>query len=131
MRYDNHAYLESLHRLVDELALEDSVHFLGQRGDVPGILRELDLSLLPSWDEPFANVMLESMSMETPLLVSSVGGGPELVEDGVSGRVLAPKRPDDWAAAAGELLGNREPLARMGTAGSGGHRQLQRRSACS
>ena len=31
-------------------SLQDRVHFLGQRGDVPGILRELDLSLLPSWD---------------------------------------------------------------------------------
>ncbi len=115
VRYDNHAYLESLHRLVDELALQDSVHFLGQRRDVPGILRELDLSLLPSWDEPFANVMLESMAMETPLLVSSVGGGPELVEDGVSGRVLPPKRPELWASAVRDLLGNREALARMGT----------------
>ena len=114
VRYDNHAYLESLHRLVDELALQDSVHFLGQRRDVPGILRELDLSLLPSWDEPFANVMLESMAMETPLLVSSVGGGPELVEDGVSGRVLPPKRPELWAAAVRDLLGDREALARMG-----------------
>jgi L-malate glycosyltransferase len=114
VRYDNHAYLRDLHELVADLGLQDSVHFLGQRGDVPGILRELDLSLLPSWDEPFANVMLESMAMGTPLLVSSVGGGPELVEDGVTGRVLPPRRPDAWARAAQELLGDRERLARMG-----------------
>ncbi len=115
VRYDNHGYLQDLHALVAELGLDDSVHFLGQRGDVPGILRELDLSLLPSWDEPFANVMLESMSMETPLLVSSVGGGPELVEDGVTGRVLAPRRPEEWAAAARELLEDGKRLERMGT----------------
>ena len=92
VRYDNHGYLRELHALVHELSLEESVHFLGQRDDVPGILRELDLSLLPSWDEPFANVMLESMAMETPILVSSIGGGPELVEDGVTGRVLPTPR---------------------------------------
>jgi L-malate glycosyltransferase len=114
VRYDNPAYLQELHQLVAELGVQDSVHFLGQRGDVPGILRELDLSLLPSWDEPFANVMLESMAMRTPLLVSSVGGGPELVEDGVTGRVLPPRRPEAWASAVAELLSDRQRLARMG-----------------
>jgi glycosyltransferase involved in cell wall biosynthesis len=114
VRYDNHGYLRELHALVGELGLDGRVHFLGHRDDVPAILRALDLSLLPSWYEPFANVMLESMAMGTPLLVSEVGGGPELVEDGVSGRLLAPKRPDSWAAAARELLGDRERLARMG-----------------
>jgi L-malate glycosyltransferase len=114
VRYDNHGYLRGLERLVDELALSDRVHFLGQRADVPGILKALDLSLLPSWDEPFANVMLESMAMTTPLLVSNVGGGPELVEDGVTGRTLPPKRPELWAAAVRELLDDPPRLARMG-----------------
>jgi len=114
VRYDNEAYLGELHALVSELALQDRVHFLGQRGDVPSILRELDLSLLPSWDEPFANVMLESMAMGTPLLVSSVGGGPELVEDGVTGRVLPPKRPELWASAVRDLLRDPQGLAHMG-----------------
>jgi glycosyltransferase involved in cell wall biosynthesis len=114
VRYDNAAYLSGLHELVAELGLTGYVHFLGSRPDVPGILRELDLSLLPSWDEPFANVMLESMSMMTPLLVTDIGGGPELVEDGVSGRLLAPRQPGAWAAAIRELLGDRAALERMG-----------------
>lgn len=114
VRHDNHAYLRELRGLVGELAVQDSVHFLGQRHDVPGILRELDLSLLPSWDEPFANVMLESMAMGTPLLVSSVGGGPELIEDRVTGRVLPPRRPDLWATAVHELLREPGQLAHMG-----------------
>jgi glycosyltransferase involved in cell wall biosynthesis len=114
VRYDNHGFLRELHELVDELGVKDAVHFLGRRSDVPGILGAIDLSLLPSWDEPFANVMLESMAMGTPLLVSEVGGGPELVQDGVSGRLLPPKRPEAWAAAVRELLGDRPALARMG-----------------
>jgi glycosyltransferase involved in cell wall biosynthesis len=113
VRYDNEAYLAELHRLVAELGVGDSVHFLGLRDDVPGILKELDLSLLPSWDEPFANVMLESMSMGTPLLVSDVGGGPELVEDGISGRLLPPKRPEAWADAMYDLLQHPLRLALM------------------
>ncbi len=114
VRYDNHGFLRGLHDLVDELKVRDAVHFLGRRADVPGILSAIDLSLLPSWDEPFANVMLESMAMGTPMLMSEVGGGPELVEDGVSGRLLPPKRPEAWAAAARELLGDPYALARMG-----------------
>ena len=114
VRYDNHGFLRDLHRLADELGVGDAVHFMGRRSDVPGIIKALDLSLLPSWDEPFANVMLESMAMGTPLLVSEVGGGPELVEDGVSGRLLPPKRPGAWARAARELLDDRPVLEEMG-----------------
>ncbi len=111
VRYDNHGFLRSLHTLVAGLGVGDAVHFLGRRPDVPGLLRALDFSLLPSWDEPFANVMLETMAMRTPLLVSDVGGGPELVEDGVSGRLLPPKRPERWAEAVRELLA--DPGARQ------------------
>jgi glycosyltransferase involved in cell wall biosynthesis len=114
VRYDNHGFLRELHRLVDELGVREAVHFLGQRPDVPGILRALDLSLLPSWSEPFANVMLESMAMGTPVLVSTEGGGPELIEDGVSGRLVPPRRPEDWADAVRELISDPEGLARMG-----------------
>lgn len=114
VRYDNHGFERELHRLVVELELEGAVHFLGSRPDVAPILGALDLSLLPSWSEPFANVMLESMAMGTPLLVSEVGGGPELVRDGVSGRLLPPRRPEQWAQAVRELLADRPALERMG-----------------
>jgi glycosyltransferase involved in cell wall biosynthesis len=114
VRYDNHAYLRRLERLVDELGVRDAVHFLGQRNDVPEILRELDLTLLPSRGEPFGLVTVESMAMGTPALVSSDGAGPELVEDGVCGRVLPPGQPRLWAAAARELLDDLAALARFG-----------------
>jgi glycosyltransferase involved in cell wall biosynthesis len=114
VRYDNHGFLRDLHALVTELDLGSAVHFLGRRSDVPEIMRALDLSLLPSWDEPFANVMLESMAMGTPLLVSEVGGGPELVEDRVSGRLLPPQRPGSWAEAIRELMLDRDALETMG-----------------
>lgn len=117
VRYDNHAFLRSLEALVDELAVGEAVHFLGQREDVPELLAALDLSLLPSWEEPFGLVTVESMALGTPPLVSAVGAGPELVEDGVSGRVLAPRRPDLWAAAVTQLLGDRPALARLAARG--------------
>jgi glycosyltransferase involved in cell wall biosynthesis len=117
VRYDNHGYLRHLHRFVDALSLTDAVHFLGYRPDVPQILRALDISLLPSWEEPCGYVMLESLALGTPVLVTEVGGGPEIVEDGVSGRLLPPRRPKAWAAAARDLLEDARTLQRMGERG--------------
>ena len=113
-RYDNKTFLAGLRRMVGELGLERHVHFLGQRSDVPGLLAALDLMVLPSWDEPFGTVAAESMAMGTPPMVSSVGGVPEYVEDGVSGRVLPPREPGPWARAALELLDDRQRLEAMG-----------------
>jgi len=117
VRLDNHAYLHSLKRLVDELSVREAVHFLGQRDDVPEIMRALDLSLLPSSEEPFGLVTVESLALGTPPLVSAIGAGPELVQDGVSGRVLAPGGPELWARAARELLTDSPGLALMGERG--------------
>jgi L-malate glycosyltransferase len=114
VRFDNHAYQRTLERLVGDLGVGDAVHFLGQRGDVPEILCELDLSLLPSRGEPFGLVTVESMALGTPPIVSSEGAGAELVQNGVTGRVLPPGRPEVWAAAAREILQDREALHRMG-----------------
>ena len=68
-RYDNRAYVEQLRALVDELGLSGHVHFLGQRDDVPGLQAAFDLSVLPSWDEPFGTAAAESLAMETPIVV--------------------------------------------------------------
>jgi glycosyltransferase involved in cell wall biosynthesis len=117
VRLDNVGYVGELEELVDELGLRGAVHFLGLRDDVPEILAALDLSLLPSWGEPFGLATVESMAMGTPPLVSSLGAGPELVEDGVTGRTLEPGQPGPWAEAIGELLSDRAELARIGARG--------------
>ena len=122
VRYDNHEFLRSLHGLVEQLDVDGAVHFLGPRDDVPGILRTVDLSLLPSVNEPFGRAIVESMAIGTPPLVSDVGSGPELVDDGVSGRLLPPDRPELWVDAAQELLADRAALARMGERGAGARR---------
>jgi glycosyltransferase involved in cell wall biosynthesis len=114
VRYDNHAYLSSLHRLAAQLKVGPAVHFTGRRADVPALLQALDLSLLPSENEPFGRSTVESMAMGTPPLVSDTGSGPELVEDGVSGRLLPRDRPERWADAARELLSDAAALAGMG-----------------
>jgi glycosyltransferase involved in cell wall biosynthesis len=113
VRLDNHAYLNSLEELVDELSVRDAVHFLGQRDDVPQLMRALDLALLPSSQEPFGLVTVESMALGTPPLVCADGAGPELVADRETGRVLPSAEPALWADAAYELLTDRPALDRL------------------
>jgi glycosyltransferase involved in cell wall biosynthesis len=117
VRFDNPAYLRSLHRLVDELDLGRAVHFIGRRNDVPAVFRALDVSLLPSWDEPFGLAAVESLAMGTPAFVTSSGGAAEAVQDGVAGRVLPARRPELWADALADLLSDPQALARMGDRG--------------
>jgi L-malate glycosyltransferase len=116
-RYDTYAYRNSLHRTVRELGLDAAVHFLGERRDIPEILRALDLLLVPSWEEPFGNVALEAMAMETPVVASDVGGLVEIVRSGVDGLVLPPKQPARWAAEIEELLAQPQRRAAMGRRG--------------
>jgi L-malate glycosyltransferase len=113
VRLDNHAYLHSLEELVDELSVRQAVHFLGQRNDVPELMRALDLSLLPSEQEPFGLVTVESMALGTPPFVCADGAGPELVDDRETGRVLASAEPQLWANAVHDLLVDRPQLERM------------------
>ena len=101
--FDNPAFLRELHRLTAELGLNDRVHFLGFRDDAPGLLAALDLLLLPSWDEPFALVVLEGLAMGTPVVISDIGGAPEVIGPARVGRCVPPRRPDLWARAIAEL----------------------------
>jgi glycosyltransferase involved in cell wall biosynthesis len=116
-RYDNRAYLQRLHETTAELGLRDAVRFLGEREDVPEILRASDVALSPSWDEPFGRAVVEAMAMGVPTVATSVGGPSEIVHDGVDGMLLAPRRPDTWASAIDRLLDDADLRRAMGAAG--------------
>lgn len=73
-RFDNRAYLRSLHELAGEARLAGRVSFLGERGDVPAIMGALDALLVPSHDEPFGRVVVEAMAVGTPVIASAAAG---------------------------------------------------------
>jgi glycosyltransferase involved in cell wall biosynthesis len=66
----------------------ERVRFLGQRNDVPAILRSLDLLVLNSKSEAFPLVALEGLACEVPVLSTSVGGVPELITHGETGWLI-------------------------------------------
>jgi len=72
------------------LGIRDSVEFTGARNDTPEQLRRMDLFVLPSINEGISNTILEAMASGLPVVASRVGGNPELIEDGVTGRLYDP-----------------------------------------
>jgi len=112
--FDNRSFERSLHALVRELGLEAAVDFLGEREDVPNILRALDLLLVPSWQEPFGRSIVEAMAMGVPVIATRVGGPAEIITDGVDGVLLPSREPVRWAAAAAALLDAPGRLEAMG-----------------
>jgi glycosyltransferase involved in cell wall biosynthesis len=115
-RYDNRAYLEDLQAAAEQVEGGDSVRFLGERDDMPRLLRALDVLVMPSWEEPFGRVAVEAMAMGTAVVVTSVGGPPEYVEHGVTGMLAPPRQPEALAREIAGLLGDDDLRQRIGDA---------------
>ena len=79
--------------------LRDQAWLPGDRADVPDILRGLDCFVLPSLAEGVSNTILEAMASGIPIVATRVGGNPELVDDGLTGRLVPPSNPESMAAA--------------------------------
>ena len=87
----------------------------GHQDDVASLLRASDLLLHPSLVEAFPTSLLEAMQASLPVVATSVGGIPEIVDDGVTGLLVAsPPQPGAVAAAAERLLADPGLRAAMG-----------------
>jgi glycosyltransferase involved in cell wall biosynthesis len=99
------------------LSLKD-VHFLGRRSDVAQLLAGATVAVVPSlWAEAFGLTVVEAMAAGVPVVATSTGGIPELVENGVTGVLVPAGDADALAAAIGGLLQDAGLCARMGSAG--------------
>ncbi|RBO53186.1 colanic acid biosynthesis glycosyltransferase WcaL [Rhodovulum sp. BSW8] len=101
------------------LGLGDRVVFAGYRSqdEVAGALARSDLFVLPSFAEGVPVVLMEAMAAGLPVIATRIAGIPELVEDGVSGRVVDPGSAAALTAAIGAVLADPGGAARMGAAG--------------
>lgn len=101
------------------LGLDDRVRFLGARsqGEVAGHLRAADLFVLPSFAEGVPVVLMEAMASRVPVIATRVGGVAELVEDGVSGLLVAPSDVEALAAAVARLAADPALRRAMGEVG--------------
>jgi len=98
---------EGFERRARELALTDEVHFTGMRDDVDAIYPLLDVFVLPSYTEGISLTLLEAASCALPIVATRVGGNPEIIDDGRTGRLVPPR--DAEALADGLMEQWREP----------------------
>jgi glycosyltransferase involved in cell wall biosynthesis len=109
--------MERTRERVRQLGLEGHVRFLGNRADVPDLVRASDLFVHPSHEEGFSNAILEAMAGGLPVVACEVGGNPEVVRDDVTGLLVPPRDPERLAAAMRGLLDDGEKRRRMGVEG--------------
>jgi glycosyltransferase involved in cell wall biosynthesis len=95
----------------------DICRFAGFRHDIREIFSVMDLFVLPSLTEGLPNVILESFACSKPVVATSVGGTPEIVENGVNGMLVPSKRPDLIAEAILNIFSDPENLKAMGREG--------------
>ena len=100
-------YAAHLRSLTEELNLQNRVHWLGFRRDIPALMQACDYIVHPSTEpEPFGRVLVEGLLSGRPVIASAAGGALEIVEDGVTGRLFPPNDADALAAIVRELHAN-------------------------
>ena len=92
----------------------DTVEFLGEVTDVPGVLARADIYVQPSFQEGLPNAVLEAMAMGLPIVATRVSGNEDVVTDGDNGLLVPPGDPDALAAALRTLVADPALAARMG-----------------
>src|SRR5262249_24404371 len=105
---------QALSQQISMLGLTGSVFLAGFRNDLDRFISQFDLYCLPSYTEGMPNVVLESCAAGVPVVATSVGGTPEIIEDGVSGMLVPPGDPDTLATKILDALECEEQLRELG-----------------
>ena len=107
----------SLQAEAKALGVEKMVLFLGVRSDIPELLQSADLFVQPSLWEGLSLAMLEALLAGSPVLASKVEGVVDVIENGVSGKLVEPGNVEELGKAILELLHNPEMRKKMAKAG--------------
>ncbi|MFB6355025.1 MAG: glycosyltransferase family 4 protein, partial [bacterium] len=93
-----------LRKKVNEYNLEEVVHFLGYREDIPGILSDIDCLIHPSYSESGPLVILEAGFSGIPVIATDVGGTPEYLNHGKFGWMYEPGNISELATALKTIM---------------------------
>jgi glycosyltransferase involved in cell wall biosynthesis len=102
---------------VNRAGVNDRVIFAGMRKDVARLLVASDVFVLPTLTEALPTVLAEAMAAILPIIASSVGGIPEMIEDGRNGCLVEPGNLEQLSFACNHVLADAETRAAMGTEG--------------
>ncbi|MDD3013296.1 MAG: glycosyltransferase [Candidatus Gastranaerophilales bacterium] len=102
--------IEYLKKLTKELGLDEEVSFSGNRSDIPSLLAESDLFILPSRYEGLGLVLLETMAAGLPIIASNIDGPAELIRHGKNGLLFQNDNEFDLAEKIYSLYKNPEEM---------------------
>jgi glycosyltransferase involved in cell wall biosynthesis len=115
-RPEEAAYEEGLKAQASGLGLEDRVRFLGQRSDVPRLMRAADVHCQPNTSpEPFGLAFVEALYAGLPVVTTSLGGPLEIVD--ASCGVLVPPTAEALVPALRTLIGDASMRRTLGARG--------------
>lgn len=107
---------EQLREQASGLGVGDRIDFLGFRRDIFDFMAHADALLMPSLHEGLPYVLLEAMSLGTPILAAAVGGLAEVLSDEVTGLLFPPADPGAIAASLTRLVRDPDLARRIGIA---------------
>jgi glycosyltransferase involved in cell wall biosynthesis len=116
--FDEAEYEKEVRALAVTLGLSEVVEFTGFRPDVGAMIAQLDvLAHASTTGEPFGQVVAEGMISGKPVVATRGGGVPEIIQDGISGRLVPMDDAPALAAAIIWLLENPSQAKQIATAG--------------
>ncbi|WP_256211559.1 glycosyltransferase family 4 protein [Selenomonas ruminantium] len=110
-------YLSKLQAFCRDKEIADIVEFLGYRNDVPEILKKAHIAVMPSHREAFGRVTVEYMMAGLGVIASDTGANPEIIQDGVTGKIYHLGDINALAECIADFVNNRDKLVRIATTG--------------
>ena len=103
-------YRKVLEKFIEEQSMSDYVELLGSVAEERNRqgYKEADIFVLPSLKEGISVAVMEAMAMQTPVVVTQVGGMAELIDSGVDGMLIPPENPEKMADTIEKLLKDKE-----------------------
>jgi glycosyltransferase involved in cell wall biosynthesis len=105
-----------LEQRAQHLGLADSVIFAGERQDVPRLVAAMTVFVMPSLYEGCQYTLMEAMAMAKPIVSTPAGVAPDVIQDGVTGRMVPFADGEALALGVLDLLDDDDRATRMGTA---------------
>lgn len=102
---------------IKRMGLLGKVLLLGHRADPLPVLKALDLYCQSSWGEGMGSVLIEAAACGVPVVATTAGGIPEVVENHETGLLVEPRRPEALADALIRLIDDRALAGRLAAEG--------------
>lgn len=109
-------YSGELRLLIRDLRISSQVRFTGQVENLPSVLAAFDIVAAPSDNEAFSLALAEAMAAGCAVIASRAGGMAEIVEENLTGLLIAPGDKTALAAGLHQLIEDRELRGRLGEA---------------